>query len=152
MRDVCDVTLANDETVTATFNVDPPTCSLNPSSTVLIRSGGKRKRRKASVGTLAVRVTCNQQAGVAVDSTIIVTLAKKTKHRKARTRNLTLSPAYHVISPNVPRAMTLKVPRAALAYLARHKHETMDLNFLAHDANGLSRGSVAVRTLHMKRR
>ena len=143
----CTVTMSADETVTATFDHDQPHCSITPkNSTVLL--GQSRGHRAASVGTLTFSVTCDQNVRLAVDATITATLHKQTKHHKARTKTIRVTPKRVNVKDSATKRFTLKLPPAALAYLKRHKHETMLIAIDARGAHGSKRSSTIVPMVH----
>ena len=140
----CGLMMSSDETITATFDPNRPTCSIKPmGSTVLLTR--PRKRRRAAIDSLSVSVTCDQQVKLTLDATITAALRKGT-------RTIRLAPRHVRVKGGVPKKLSLKLPRKALVDLGRHSPEAMIIALRARGSHGSSSTSTTVPALHGKPR
>jgi len=146
----CVVTMSADEAITATIDSDHPSCTITPrTSTVLLTKRGRRRR--VSLDTLPVLVTCDQSVKLALHATITATLHEQTKHHKLRTRKITLAPRHVSAKGGVATTIELKLPPRAIADLERRQHESMAITVRVRGAHGSSSASVTVPAIRVRR-
>jgi hypothetical protein len=139
----CTVTMSADQSVTATFTATfspppRPKCTLRPeSSKVLLKA---RKGTKATVGTLLLKVKCNQNASVKLTGKLTETLGKKRQ-------TFSLRAVRASVKRGVTRVLTEKLPAAALHALAGHANESIKFTLRASNANGASITTASISRL-----
>jgi uncharacterized repeat protein (TIGR02543 family) len=139
----CTVTMSADQSVTATFTAKSspsprPKCTLRPeSSKVLLKA---RRGTTAKVGTLLLKVRCNQNASVKLNGKLTETLGKK---RKTFSLRVVRASVRH----GVTRVLTEKLPAGALHALAGGAKESIKFTLRASNANGASTTTASIRRL-----
>jgi hypothetical protein len=137
------VTMSADQSVTATFTAKSspsprPKCTLRPeSSKVLLKA---RRGTTAKVGTLLLKVRCNQNASVKLNGKLTETLGKK---RKTFSLRVVRASVRH----GVTRVLTEKLPAGALHALAGGAKESIKFTLRASNANGASTTTASIRRL-----
>lgn len=123
----------------------PPSCTLTPVSNrvLLARHHGSR----ATLGSLTLRVRCNQAARVILTGAVIELLGRHGTHGTPRTRSLGVTSVRSVVASGISRLVSVKLPTRALRALARKVRERGTFALAASNANGTSRARAVVDSL-----
>jgi hypothetical protein len=141
----------SNQTITAAFTANPvveahaPRCTLRvKSSTVVLPAGAKREadhsrkhKRRGRAGTIALIAACDHAASVTLTGRLRELLRKHPEHGK-RIRRIGLGPVKASVGAELPRTLTLELPRAAVSALRHKAKESVTLTLIATNANGTS--------------
>jgi hypothetical protein len=109
--------------------------------------GAKTKKQKSSLGTLDLRVSCNENATATLAGTLTELIGKKPKHGKQRHETFRFATAHKSLTANHAVVITVTLPKRALTALANHASESATFTLTAHDASGASRTTTKIKTL-----
>jgi hypothetical protein len=165
---VCRLRVDSDTIVTAIFDRAPvapatvvtltatvarplaPRCAARALSSKVLVAKPKR-RSKASVGTLSLRVVCDQAATITLAGTVTASLGKKPKHGRQRTKTYKLKVVRNSLRALAIKTLVIKVPRGALSGLKRNARESAALNLTFTNKNGTGSGRVSIARLRPAR-
>ncbi|MGZ4295561.1 MAG: InlB B-repeat-containing protein [Solirubrobacteraceae bacterium] len=118
----------------------PARCTLTPGSAkvrLAARKGnGKKGAPKIVPGTLSVTVRCDQAATVTLTGALTRLVGAKPKHGKQRSVTSQLGPVKKAVKAGQAVTVTVKLPSAAVAALAKQVQESVTFRLSASNANG----------------
>jgi hypothetical protein len=120
-----------------TSNPSPPKCSVRLVSHKLSLSAPPRapRSKKQAVGTLRVRIACDQAAAVQLKAVVGEVLPAK----PAWHRSFDLPARKDSVKPGRAITITLTLPRTALTGLAHRLRETVQFTLAVHDGDGTAK-------------
>ena len=138
--------------------VDPPpapTCTLGlRTNKVLLaplkKSKGKH-RPKPSLGTLTLKLSCNQAAAGTLSGKLTERIGKKPAHGEQRAKTFSLRGTHVSLRAGVPIGLVIKLPADALTALSRGASESLTLTLTATNANGTRKVTTTVPRLRFAR-
>jgi hypothetical protein len=129
----------------------PPTCVVTPKSprvtvaSARMASAARTTKRKKP-GLLAVEVKCDQGAVLTLTANLTDRAKVKAGHRP-KSKTFHLGPIMATVSGGLPKTLTLKLPKGALADLKRKHRESVTLKLLARNPNGSSQTTATIAAL-----
>jgi Divergent InlB B-repeat domain/FG-GAP repeat len=155
-RASCAGTFNRNTNVTATFTKTPRCTVKSDTSKVLLAKPKPKRRHKstASLGTLSLRVVCDQAAEAAVTGTLTQSVANKPKHgkqnpkhTKQRPKTFKLGPVRGSVRELATKTLVIKLPHGALTGLKNKARESVALTLTATNANGTASASAKIARL-----
>jgi Divergent InlB B-repeat domain len=137
----CSLTMNADHAVTAIFAALPKPVAKCTISALSKSVHLKKTKHGGKPGTLTFKITCNQQANLSLTAVL------KEELSKSKTKTFHLGPVHGTARPGSTTKLTLKLPKAALKGLSKHRKESLAVSLSAKNANGTGHARTTISSI-----